>query len=135
MKPTSDPFSESTKILFIDDDPAITLLLTTRIGKLDGYTAISTNDPREAVELAAKEQPDIIVCDIDMGEVDGGQVAVQLEENPATKGIPVIFLSSLVPKAQSEAQDGLIGGRQMVSKSSKITDLIARIEKVLNDPV
>jgi len=82
--------------------------------------------------LAQQESPDLIICDIDMPEMDGGDVERALSEKEQTRNIPILFLSSLVSKSDVERSGGIIGGKQMASKSANIKELIVRIELLIN---
>lgn len=120
-----------TKIFLLDDDPAVTNLLKAKLGKVEGFEVRASNDPRQAPLLIAQFQPHIVVCDIDMGETDGGTVAQLLRENLRTAGIPVLFLTSLVSQAHVRRNDGVVGGRLMISKEATVTELTARIREIV----
>jgi len=112
------------KILLIDDDPSVTTLLRL---KLQGHGAIveTSNAVRQAVGIAESFQPDLVVCDIDLGqEGDGGMVAHELAKKPTTASIPVIFLSSMVNPEDATQQSG---GRKLISKKMPMTQIIGRI--------
>ena len=80
------------KILLIDDDKmlneALGLLLS-----LSGYKVLSSNDGKKGIEMALKENPHLILCDIQMPNLDGYDVIHILGNNPKTSDIPFIFIS------------------------------------------
>jgi len=115
------------KILVVDDDEAVLEFLRAKLGAR--YDLVTTTDADEVVDLAHREVPDLIVCDIDMPDVDGGDLSALLYSDDATRYIPVLFLSALVPTKDSKR--GEVGGRPAISKSAPIDDLIARIEGLL----
>ncbi|MDP0498561.1 MAG: response regulator [Verrucomicrobiota bacterium JB022] len=121
----------TTKVFILDDDPAVTGLLKAKLGKVDGFEVRATNLPRQAASLIAQFQPHIVICDIDMGDFDGGMVARQLKDQPETANIPVLFLTSLVSANQVRQSEGVIGGRQMISKDATVPDLLQRIRTML----
>lgn len=82
------------KILAVDDEPSIVRLVTAALNAR-GYEVIAATNGEEALEMVAREKPDLIVCDIMMPKMDGREVARRLAANPATKGIPLIFLSAI----------------------------------------
>lgn len=86
------------RILIIDDEPAILRIaqLGLRIGQ--GWEAQTTTSGMEGLSLAASEHPDAILLDVMMPEFDGFSILAQLQANPDTAQIPVIFLTA---KAQS----------------------------------
>jgi CheY-like chemotaxis protein len=86
------------RILIIDDEPAILRIaqLGLRIGQ--GWESQTTTSGMEGLSLAAAEQPDAILLDVMMPEFDGFSILSQLQANPRTSQIPVIFLTA---KAQA----------------------------------
>lgn len=69
------------KILLVDDGEAVTTYLFTKIG--NAYDMGATNVSRRAVALAQSEHPDLIICDVDMPGLDGGDLAAVLFARPA----------------------------------------------------
>lgn len=85
------------KILVIEDEN----LIRESIAELlehEGYTTIQANNGREGIIAAKKHQPDLIVCDIKMPEMNGHQVLMTLRDDPSISAIPFIFLSAMVDK-------------------------------------
>ena len=80
-------------VLVIDDNLDIREN-TAEIMELAGYKAFIAENGKKGVELAIKEKPDIIVCDIMMPELDGYGVLHLLRKNPDTQNIPFIFLTA-----------------------------------------
>lgn len=115
------------KILLIDDDEAIVSYLVTKLAK--NYDLTSTTQPRRAVALAKAERPDVILCDIDMPDFGGGDVAAALAEDPQTCGIPLIYLTALVSPQEASEMDGYVGGRPGVAKKAPLAELLRRIEE------
>ena len=115
------------KILVVDDDPTVTSLIKSKLERDGRYAVVETHNGKDALEAAAKEQPDCVLCDVDMPNMDGGAVAHALDKNTTTHGIPIIFLAAIVtPQAGGSAG----GGKwPMLSKASPLNDLIDAIEK------
>jgi CheY-like chemotaxis protein len=123
--------AEVKKILLVDDDADLGILLKTKLEKTERYKVTYTTNGAEALKLAQKESPDLIISDIDMPDMDGGDFNFALSENEKTRDIPVLFHSSLVSKSDVERSGGIIGGKQMVSKSADIRELIVRMEALM----
>lgn len=123
--------AEVKKILLVDDDADLCILLKTKLEKTDRYKVVFTTEGVEAQKLARQEYPDLIICDIDMPDMEGGDVERALSEDEQTRDIPVLFHSSLVSKSDVERSGGIIGGKQMASKSANIRELIIRIESLI----
>jgi CheY-like chemotaxis protein len=115
------------KILVVDDDQAVLDYLNAKLGVR--YELLTTAAADAVMRLARQERPDLILCDIDMPELDGGDVSAQLYGDDTTRYIPVLFLSALIPAKDSKR--GEVGGRPAISKSAPIEDLIARIESLM----
>ena len=80
-------------VLVIDDNTDIREN-TAEILELAGYKTFTAENGKKGVELALKEKPDVIVCDIMMPELDGYGVLHLLRKNPQSQQIPFIFLTS-----------------------------------------
>ena len=116
-------------ILLIDDDETVLAYLVPKLSRI--YEVVSTSDPRKAAALARTQLPDVILCDIDMPEMSGGEVAKVLEEDTLTARIPFIYLTALVSPSETRDMDGLVSGRPGVSKRAQLSELLERIEEVL----
>ena len=120
---------ERKKILLVDDDSAVVGYLTTKLARL--YEVVSTTDPRQVSRLARTELPDVILCDIDMPDMGGGDVAAELASDSATARIPFIYLTALVTPQEAKELGGLVGGRPGVSKRAALSELVARIDEAM----
>ncbi len=118
--------SGKKKILLIDDDEAVVSYLLVKLSKY--YDLVSTSNPHEAVGLAQAEQPDLILCDIDMPDMSGGDVALALTDNPETAFIPMLYLTALVSPQEAHDLDGQVGGRPGISKRAPLAELLQRID-------
>ena len=117
------------KILVVDDDEAVLDYLQAKIGAR--YDLISTNAPENVLKLARSQQPDLILCDIDMPELDGGDISKALFADDELRDIPLVFLTALASPADLKRLSGQLGGRPAVSKSEPVAKLVERIEALL----
>jgi CheY-like chemotaxis protein len=108
------------KVLVIDDDPNVTTLLKAKLEGLGLATEI-TNDAAQATILARSFKPDLIVCDIDMGESCGGEIAQELGQDRRTSAMPIVFLSSMVSPEDMIKRPG---GRKLISKQLKMPEIL-----------
>lgn len=118
--------SGKKKILLVDDDEAVVSYLVIKLAKY--YDLISTTRPLEVVAMAVQEQPDLILCDIDMPDMSGGELAAALTMNPDTAFIPVLYLTSLVSPEEARDLEGEVGGRPGVAKRAPLSELLQRID-------
>jgi len=87
------------KILVVDDEERVREMLDFRL-RLFGYDVVQAPNGREALEVARREQPDLVLLDVMMPELDGFQVCSRLKQDDATESIPVVFLT-----AKADAKD------------------------------
>jgi len=90
-----------TEILVVDDDIMTQNMLKTTLAKA-GYNPIVASNGMEAIRLATERLPSIVILDIMMPGIDGGEVADILRKDPKTREIPIIFLSSLISKQEEK---------------------------------
>src|SRR5262245_46755417 len=112
------------KILVVDDDEGVLDYLHARLGAR--YDFVSTNVPDNVVRLAREQRPDLIVCDVDMPDMDGFDVLAALQEDDMARDIPLLFLTALAsPQDLKRLQDRL-GGCPAMSKNAPVAQLVAR---------
>jgi DNA-binding response OmpR family regulator len=84
----------AARVLVIDDDED-TLALTVEMLEAEGYQVTSAADGTAGLSVAYREAPDLVLCDIQMGGVDGYEVLAALRRDPRTAVIPVIFFTGV----------------------------------------
>lgn len=122
----------SRKILLIDDEAGFTQLLKMNLERAGEYEVRIENDSTHALAAAQDFLPDIILLDVVMPGLDGGDVQAQLQANPTLARIPVVMLTALVDS--SELSEGAVAqaGTQMVLPKPVNLDLLLRvIEEIL----
>jgi len=118
------------RILIVDDDANSTHLVKILLERSGPYLVLEENDPTKADQTAHNFKPDVILLDIVMPKIDGGELATQIEADRELHKTPIIFLTALVTHV--EAKSGLhIQGRPLVAKPISIPELIDAIEKHL----
>lgn len=122
---------ERKKILIVDDDEAILDFLQAKLG--DHYSVIATNAPDHVIKLAREHAPELIVCDVDMPDMDGGDVSAALWADDETRSIPMLFLTGLASPPELAAQKGQIGGRAAISKRTPPAELVKKIREMVDD--
>ncbi|HEX8311355.1 MAG TPA: response regulator [Chthoniobacteraceae bacterium] len=123
----------TTRILLIDDSAGATHLLKRKLEQAGDYVVKEENNGARAFEAAVEFQPDLIVCDVCMPEMDGGSVAAGLQGDSRVKDIPIVFLTSLVSKADG-APGQKFGGFPFLAKPVDIQDLISCVQRTLAQP-
>ncbi len=84
------------RILVADDESPIVDLLRDLLEE-GGHTVLSASDGREALALARRERPDLVISDVMMPFIDGAQLARLLQGDPLTHGVVVILMSAAQP--------------------------------------
>jgi len=82
------------KILIVEDDNMISSIYKTKF-EADGFAAVVAGNGAEGLDIARKEQPDIIMLDVILPQIDGFSVLEELKKDKLTKDIPVIMLTNL----------------------------------------
>jgi DNA-binding response OmpR family regulator len=90
------------KILVVDDDPQIVELIKIRL-KANNYEVITSPDGKDAISKIQKEEPDLVIMDIMMPNMPGGDAVRLLMADDKTKGTPIIFLTALTANLPYEA--------------------------------
>jgi len=117
------------KILAVDDEPNI-LMSIEFILEMEGYEVHTARDGEEALEVAGRVHPDLILLDINMPLKDGYQVCRMLRERDETGGTKVVMLTA---KGQTlERKKGLeVGADEYVTKPFSAEDLLEKIRTLL----
>ncbi len=89
------------KILIVEDNP-LNMRLIEMILRTKSYTLLKATNVEEAVEVAVREQPDIIILDIQLPDVSGLEVARRLKETLASSHIPIIAITAYAMKGDKE---------------------------------
>jgi len=112
------------KILLIDDDKENLSLLTNMLQA--HFQSIQANTGKEGIQLAVREQPDLILLDVNMPEMDGFEVCKRIREQPGTRNIPIIMLT-VITGVDSRIKGLDIGADDYIGKPFQSRELIARI--------
>ncbi len=117
------------RILLVDDEPHMVRLAELSLRK-GGYTLMVGRNGREAVELAMREKPDLVIMDVIMPELDGLAALHELKANPDTARIPVIMLTArghVMTRQEAEAS----GASAFLTKPFSPTQLYTEAKRLL----
>jgi CheY-like chemotaxis protein len=117
------------RILIVDDEASFTRLLKLNLHHTGRYTAEVVNDSTQAVAVARTFAPDIILLDVMMPGLDGGQVAASIQANPKLKRIPIVFLTAAVKRDEISSHEGCLGGLPFIAKPIDFQEVVEYIEK------
>ena len=114
------------KILIIEDEPEMRRNITALL-RYHEYEPIAAENGRKGVELARREKPDLVLCDVMMPELDGHGVLQALQRDPELALIPFIFLTAKGEK--DDLRNGMnLGADDYLTKPVANADLIRAIE-------
>lgn len=113
------------KILLIEDEPEMRRNLQT-ILRLEGYDVMAAEHGRAGVDLARRQRPDLILCDVMLPELDGYGVLEELRADPDTERLPFIFLTARGEKPDIRAGMNL-GADDYLTKPVAKAELLAAI--------
>jgi two-component system cell cycle sensor histidine kinase PleC len=118
------------KILIVDDQPD-NLYVLERLLKGHGYQVLSAEDGRTAIRQAEERQPDLILLDVMMPEMDGFEVVQCLRESTTTRTIPVVLLTANAPDERLKIQGLKLGADEYLTQPINNNELLARVQALL----
>ncbi|MCB1233962.1 MAG: response regulator [Verrucomicrobiae bacterium] len=120
------------RILIIDDDIPLTQSMRINLEDTGEFEVRIVNESGAALDAAREFEPDIILLDIVMPGLDGGDIAAALKGEPALRDIPVIMVTALV--SNEEAGEGAVvssADQVMIAKPIRFEKLLQAIEERL----
>ena len=125
----------SLKILVVDDDPGIIKVVTAGLSS-NGFEVVSAPDGNEGIRAAKQQYPDLIIMDIMMPDLQGGDVVRLLKSENQTKNIPIIFLSAVtanMPKGLEKSSVNVDGQYyKIIAKPFELSHLISEVKKLIS---
>jgi DNA-binding NarL/FixJ family response regulator len=113
------------KILVIDDEAKLRRQMAALLAA-EGYATVEARNGREGVELARKEKPDLVLCDITMPEMNGHRVLEALRADAATAHLPFVFLTGW--SERDDVRTGMnLGADDYLVKPVEPADLLAAV--------
>lgn len=117
-------------LLVVDDIPDILKLLDATL-KFKGYNVVTARDGQEALEAIQKERPVMVIADILMPRMDGFNLVHRLRLDPATRDIPVIFLSATYVAQEDKDFALSIGVTRFIEKPVNLAEFLPVVEELL----
>lgn len=118
------------KVLIIDDEEDIRSIASMSLGILGGIDVIEADGGEEGISKAASENPDAILLDMMMPGLDGPSTLARLQENEATKNIPVVFLTARAMSSEMERLKQM-GATGVLTKPFDPTELANQLKQIL----
>lgn len=121
-----------TKILLVEDDKSLREIYGVRL-LAEGYDIVSAGDGEEALAMAIKERPQLIVSDVMMPKISGFDMLDILRSTTETKSIKVIMMTALSSEDQRARGEALGADRYLVKSQVGIEDVVRTVHDVLGD--
>lgn len=121
--------SENNKILLVDDEPDILEFISYNLVK-EGFEVFTSNNGKEAIKLAQKERPDLIILDVMMPDLDGIETCRVIRETPELKDVLIAFLTAR-NEDYSQIAGFDAGADDYINKPIKPRVLVSRVKALL----
>jgi CheY-like chemotaxis protein len=129
--PQREGSSVVVKVLYIEDNDDDVYMLKMRLELLGNFEVLTAEDGEKGCKVAAAEQPDIILMDLEMPVVDGWEAARRLKRNSQTQDIPIIALSAHALAGEREKAIAT-GCEEFDTKPIEFDRLVATVRRVLD---
>ena len=120
------------KVMVVEDDAALREIYSIRI-TAEGYEVVSAGDGEEALAMAVREKPNLILSDVMMPKISGFDMLDILRSTPETAGIKVVMMTALSSDDQRQRGERLGADRYLVKSQVGIEDVVNTIHEVLGD--
>jgi two-component system, cell cycle response regulator DivK len=121
------------KLLYVEDNDDNVYMLKMRLELLGEFEVLAAEDGEKGCEIALREQPDIILMDLEMPVIDGWEATRRLKGNPQTHDIPVIALSAHALAGEREKAMAA-GCDEFDTKPIEFERLVATVRRLLAHP-
>jgi two-component system OmpR family response regulator len=125
--------TEMKRILVVDDRASDSQLVKLYLERTNDYVVREENNAKTALAAAEEFQPHLILLDVMMPGMDGGELAACFQANPKLKGVPIVFLTALVTKKEVEAGGGRVGKFPFLAKPIILSELSACLKQHLGE--
>jgi len=119
------------KVLLVEDDPTQSMMYELEFTN-NGYRVVIADNGAKALKLAAKEQPDIILLDMILGDMSGLELLKKLKANSETKNIKAVVLSNLQKKGLIDEAKAVGALDFLIKMHFFPKDVVTRCKKYLN---
>ncbi len=120
------------KVMLVEDDASLREIYGIRL-QAEGYEIVSAGDGEEALAIAVREKPDLIVADVMMPKISGFDMLDILRSTPETQNIKVIMMTALSSEDQRQRGEALGADRYLVKSQVGIEDVVNVVHEVLGD--
>jgi DNA-binding response OmpR family regulator len=117
-------------IVVVDDEPEIVKLVA-KVLEARGHRVTIGRDGQEALDLVARERPDVLVLDLNLPKVDGFEVCRRLKSAPDTRALPIVMLTAAFPSVDDADRGLTLGADEYVIKPFLREVLVHNVERLI----
>ena len=117
------------KVLIVDDDPFIRKLIATTLEDVAGFELLQASDGAEAVDMAEREQPEIVFLDVDMPRLDGIEACARIRAQQATANATIVMLTA-TSRGDNERRAEAAGADLFLTKPFSPLDLLRLVDQI-----
>jgi CheY-like chemotaxis protein len=127
------PANAEPRLLYIEDNAENVRLIEHVFARFGGFAVLSATHGRSGIELARREQPDVILLDVHLPDMTGEEVTAALKQHAGTHAIPIVVLSGAADPAERRRVLEQ-GARGYLAKPFKLPELISLVERCARPP-
>jgi len=121
-------------ILVVEDNPNVLELLEVTL-RFKGYPVVSARNGQEALQIAGREHPALVITDILMPKLDGYSLAHALHKDPRTSNVPIIFISATYTTPDDKKFALSLGAVRFIEKPIDTEDFLLTVAEILTQGV
>ena len=122
--------AEQAYLLLVEDDPDILKLLNTTLS-FKGYRVVTARNGKEGLDVIQEEHPAIVIADIMMPKLDGFGLVHRIRINPATRDIPVVFITATYVAPEDREFALNIGATRFIQKPVDLDKFLTTVAELL----
>ena len=119
------------RIMLVDDEVSLTKIMKLNLERTGKYDVVVENSAPKVVDAVRHLQPDLIFLDIMMPEMSGDDIAQELRDDEQLARIPIVFLTAILSKKDTDTMGSKIGGNRFLAKPVKTEELLEMIAEVI----
>jgi CheY-like chemotaxis protein len=117
------------RVLLVDDEASFTSLLKINLEETGRYEVRTVNWAEDALPAAREFRPDVMLLDIIMPRMPGGNVVALFEADPELKDLPIVFLTAAIQRSTVAAHEGIICDHPCIAKPASVEEIMEMIER------
>jgi two-component system, OmpR family, response regulator len=133
--PEPDTPDPPRRIMVVDDEPSLSRLTRINLENAGGYVVCEVNRPLNAINAAREFKPELILMDVVMPMLDGGELAEKFRAHPEFAQVPIVFLTSTIASSETGGLGFVSHNERYLSKPIFLPTLLRTLAAVLDGTV